>query len=76
MNWGGCSVYCEWNMKKESKPESHVGIFWLVNGRLLFDSTPLSKAERYGDHLTHPPSHIDVWTQYQRSGKAPRESEY
>jgi hypothetical protein len=71
-------------MKKESERakkavgsiEPHVGIFWLVNGRLLIDSTPLSKAEPYADHLGHARSHIDVWTRYQRSGKVPSESEY
>jgi hypothetical protein len=71
-------------MTKESKrtrksagsPQPHVGIFWLVNGRLLFDSTPLSEAERYAGHLGHARSHIDVWAQFQRLGKAPRESEY
>ena len=71
-------------MKKQSKrakksvasPEPHVGIFWLLNGRLLFDSTPLSEAELYAGHLGHAPSHDDVWAKFQRLGKAPRESEY
>jgi hypothetical protein len=71
-------------MKKESKgakksvgsPEPHVGIFWLVNGCSLFDSTPLSEAEPHAGYLGHAPSHIDVWAQFQRLGKAPRESEY
>ena len=71
-----CSVYSTWNMKKESKPESHVGIFWLVNGCLLFDSTPLSEAEPHAGHLGHARSHIKAWAQFQRLGKAPRESEY
>jgi hypothetical protein len=35
-----------------SRSEPRLGIFWLVNGNLLIDSTPLSKAERYGDHLS------------------------
>jgi hypothetical protein len=56
--------------------EAHIGIFWLIRDRLLFDSTPLSEAEAYGDHLGHPGSHIAVWTQFQRLGQAPRESEY
>jgi hypothetical protein len=71
-------------MKKESKrakktvgsPQPDVGIFWLVNGRLLFDSTPLSEAEPDAGYLGHAPSHIDVWAQFQRFGKSPRESEY
>ena len=32
--------------------EPRVGIFWLVDGEPLIDSTSLSEAEPYGDHLT------------------------
>lgn len=63
-------------MTKRTQPEPNVGIFWLVRDKLLFDTTPLSGAEPYGDHLTHPRSHIDVWAQLQKLGTAPRESEY
>ena len=55
-------------MKKESKPEPQVGIFWWVKGKLVFDATTLQEAEPYGDHLTHPRSHIDVWRTYRRTG--------
>jgi hypothetical protein len=48
----------------------------LVDGKLLIDSTPLSEAEEYGGHLTHPHGHIDVWERYQQIGKAPLDSEY
>jgi len=58
------------------KKEPHVGIFWVVNGNLLIDSTALSEAEPYGDHLTHPRSHIDVWEQWRLSGRVPEEAEY
>jgi len=63
-------------MSKQRQLESRVGIFWLVRNKLLFDTTPLNEVEPYGDHLTHPRSHIDVWEQFQRLGQAPRESEY
>ena len=56
--------------------EPSVGIMWLVGGKLIFDATPLSEAEMYGDHLTHPRSHIAVWAQLQKLGAAPLESEY
>jgi hypothetical protein len=36
--------------------EPRVGIFWLIDGKPLIDSTPLGEAEPYGDHLTHPRS--------------------
>jgi hypothetical protein len=35
-----------------SVPEPHVGIFWLVDGKPLIDSTALSEAEDYGDFKT------------------------
>jgi hypothetical protein len=63
-------------MTKGKLPAPRLGIFWLVRDNLLFDSTPLSGAEAYGDHLGHPRSHIDMWEQFQRLGTAPRESEY
>ncbi len=62
--------------KKKSNEEPHLGIFWLVNGRVIIDGAPLSEAEPYGEHRTHPRSHIGVWEQFQQIGKAPRESEY
>jgi hypothetical protein len=58
------------------KKEPHVGIFWVVNAKPIIDSTPLGEAEPYGDHLTHAPSHIDVWTLFQRNGIAPLNMEY
>jgi hypothetical protein len=63
---------------KRQAPEDvpHVGIFWLLNGKLVFDSTPLGEAEPYGGHLTHPRSHIAVWGQWRLGGRVPGESEY
>jgi hypothetical protein len=55
---------------------SHLGIFWLVDGKLIFDSSPLSEAEPYGDHMTHPRSHVNVWEKFERRGLVPRGSEY
>ena len=62
--------------KKKSNEAPQLGIFWLVRDELVIDSVPLSQAEPYGDSQTHPRSHIDTWTQYQRIGKVPPESEY
>jgi|ERR1035438_3082125 hypothetical protein len=54
-----------------------VGIFWLLqDGRLLLDNTVLAEAERYGDCLSHPRSHIDTWTELQRRGAVPLDVEY
>ena len=62
--------------QSKSGPEPHVGIFWLLDGTLLTDSTPLDQAEPYGDHLTPPRSHIDVWDSWQRLGKVPVDVPY
>ena len=53
-----------------------LGIFWLAEGALLIDKAPLSEAEPYGNRLTHRRSHIDVWEEWQRTGKAPAEVPY
>jgi len=62
--------------KKNSNCAPHLGIFWLVDGKLIIDSSPLNEAEPYGDHLTHPRSHFRVWAKLGRSGRVPRGSEY
>jgi hypothetical protein len=64
--------------RKASKAatEPRLGIFWLVNGELLTDSLPLRECENDGDFRNYPGSHIDVWRQWQRIGKAPVESVY
>ena len=64
--------------RKQAKPAANprLGIFWLVAGKLLIDSAPLSDCEKYGDHLNYPDSHIRVWERWQEVGKAPAETEY
>lgn len=62
--------------KKNSDRAPHLGIFWLVDGKLIIDSSPLSEAERYGDHMNHPRGHVHVWEEFERSGRVPRGSEY
>jgi hypothetical protein len=66
-------------MKKRSKQpnaEARVGIFWLFNDGLIFDSTPVSKAEPYGDNLGHATGHIDQWALLQQTGVVPPDIEY
>lgn len=53
--------------------EPRVGIFWSVpdapgDTRLLTDTETLSSAEPYGDFLTHPRGHHEVWTGWRRLG--------
>ena len=58
------------------KNEPHVGIFWLIDGKPIIDSTPLSESKDYGDFRTYPRSHIDVWEQWRLSGRVPGDVEY
>ena len=53
-----------------------VGIFWLVESRLLFDSTPLHEAEVYGECKNHQLGHVDRWRQLQITGKVSCDVEY
>jgi hypothetical protein len=48
----------------------------VVRGKLLIDSTSLGQAEAYGDNLTHPRGHIEVWEQFQQKGLVFPEMEY
>jgi hypothetical protein len=55
--------------------EPCVGLFWRVSGdggsnTMLIDALPLSLAEAYGDVLTHPGGHYEVWSTWQRLGQA------
>ncbi|KQU05131.1 hypothetical protein ASG60_00055 [Methylobacterium sp. Leaf469] len=49
-----------------------VGIFWGVpDGRrtvLVTDRTPLAVAETYGDCLTHPHGHYEIWETWRALG--------
>src|SRR4051812_44130878 len=52
-----------------------VGIVWGVADddnplRLVTDLTPLTEAEPYGECLTHPGGHYDVWERWRRLGPA------
>ena len=56
--------------------EPQVGIFWVLNRRLLTDATPVSQGEPYGECLTHPRGHLDVWTGCRPTSLVPEEMEY
>jgi hypothetical protein len=52
-----------------------VGIFWGIpdsnrSWTLLIDATPFAEAEPYGDFLTHPRGHYDVWNNWQELNAA------
>jgi len=56
--------------------EHRVGVFWLFQGKVITDSTPISKAEPYGECLTHPRGHLEHWTELQQRGTVPAGVEY
>jgi hypothetical protein len=52
-----------------------VGIFWGIPASnrawtIVTDATPLAEAEPYGDFLTHPRGHYDVWSAWQKLNAA------
>jgi hypothetical protein len=53
-----------------------VGIFWLVGGRLILDTSPLREAEPYGDCLGHRASHHQCWAKLQVAGVIGPDLEY
>jgi len=59
-----------------SVSEPTVGIFWLVGEKLVFDVTPLSQAEDYGDFKIHSGNHISVWERLCLTKVVPVEMEY
>jgi hypothetical protein len=53
---------------------ARVGIYWgLIHDRetleLITDMTALAEAELYGDFLTHPRGHYEVWEMWRQSGR-------
>ena len=49
---------------RRRKKELSVGIFWVIGGKLVIDSTPLSNAEDYGAFEIHPGDHCSVWRSF------------
>lgn len=52
-----------------------VGIFWGIpepdgSWTILVDVTSLAEAEPYGDFLTHPRGHYEVWSRWQETRTA------
>ena len=61
---------------KTAALEPQVGIFWLLGSRLFVQCIPLDRAEKYGNCLSNPVSHIDHWAVLQTNGEVPRDVEY
>jgi hypothetical protein len=64
------------NIIGKMDPEPMVGIFWLFKGELIFDVTPVSSAEPYGECVGHANSHIAFWSELQHARAIPWDVEY
>lgn len=53
-----------------------VGIFYVTDGQLHLDVTPLYEGEDYGDFKTHANSHMHYWTVLARTLKKPTHFSY
>lgn len=62
--------------KQTKQGEPIVGIFWLFNGQLIFDTSLLSDGEDDGEFIDHPTGHTDYWEELQRLGVVPRDVDY
>lgn len=62
--------------RTNQKTRTMVGIFWLIDGQLIYAMTPLVKAERNGIYINYPEGHYDYWTVLQSQGAVPRDMEY
>lgn len=64
-------------LSREMLAEPKVGIFWVVDGRLVLYATPLSQAEPYGPRaLNHPIGHDSAWEDVLKGGAAPPGTDY
>ncbi len=61
---------------KRTLTEPEVGIFFLYDGRLIIDGTPLSEAEAYGSFKVYDAGHPSFWRTLQRTGAVPSDVEY
>ena len=57
-------------------PEPRVGIFWLVDKRLVIDTTPLSEAGKYGDFKIYDGDHVTLWGEMEKRGEVPSVTDY
>lgn len=62
--------------KSDSLPVLQVGIIFVVDNRILIESTQASKGEAYGDFLNHANGHEAFWAQLQTEGLVPQAEDY
>ena len=62
--------------QRKFSPQPQVGIFFVYEGRLLMEGTPVGNAEPYGDFKGHKRGHPDFWQMLQRNDIVPQNVEY
>lgn len=62
--------------KGKISAEPEVGIFFVHNGRLFIDGTPVSEGQPYGDFKGHATGHPAFWRSLQRNSIVPTDVEY
>lgn len=62
--------------KRKRTVEPEVGIFFVYEGHLFIDATPVSEAESCGDFKGHIAGHPSFWQTLQRTTKVPTDVEY
>lgn len=44
--------------------DNFVGLFFVINGRVLLHSLSIAQAEAYGEFLIYPYSHMEIWDRH------------
>ena len=63
-------------LKKNDDKLPQVGIIFLVDSRLLIETTPTADGERYGDYINHARGHDVFWAELQSQAQAPPDEDY
>ncbi len=69
-------VQCRQHKPSRPAREPHVGIFWRLKEKLIFDMTPLSAAEVHLHFKFHSGDHVSVWERFRQQRIVPPEIEY
>jgi hypothetical protein len=57
--------------QREKSTEPEVGIFFVYDGCVLIDGTPLSESQEYGEVMGHGTGHDSFWCTLQRNHLVP-----
>ena len=60
----------------DAENNGRVGLFWLINKRLVVYSAALSESSKYGEFSIFEGDHITLWAEMERRGEVPRDSAY